>query len=171
MAALTYKRVKQSAWLADSEQRIILDPSARELLSVLAERTGATLGEIVEIRRGVLTSPESLSTERTKRHQDRYFEGDVYRYVINNETSRFVAFDDSLRERPRDRKWFERPRILLRRLVSRKFRLMASLTDGEFITNKNLYSVLPRGARSLPFVLGVLNSKLVSYLYVKQVTQ
>ena len=171
MGGLTYRRVRQSAWLADSEQRIILDPSARALLSVLAERTGATLGEFVEIRRGVLPSPGSLSTERTKRHQDRYFEGNVYRYVINSEMSRFVAFDDSLRERPRDRKWFDRPRILLRRLVNRKFRLMASLADAAFITNKNLYSVLPRGTRSLPFILGVLNSKLVSYLYVKQVTQ
>jgi len=48
---------------------------------------------------------------------------------------------------------------------------MASLTAEDFITNKNLYSALPRGPRSLLFVLGILNSKLLSYLYVKQVTQ
>ncbi len=48
---------------------------------------------------------------------------------------------------------------------------MASYTDDEFITNKNLYSVLPKEKVSPLSLLGVLNSKLVSYLYVKHVTQ
>ncbi|MBI4717268.1 MAG: N-6 DNA methylase [Planctomycetes bacterium] len=168
---LEYARIRQTEWLSDPEHRIMLDPEARRLLSTLENRCGATFGEVVEVRRGILPGADSLSIRPTKRHRDIYFEGDIYRYVIRFGPKRFVAFDQSLRERPRDRKWFDRPRILLRRLVSRKFRLMACATEDVFITNKNLYSILPRDGQSLPFILGVLNSGLISYLYVKQVTQ
>jgi hypothetical protein len=49
---------------------------------------------------------------------------------------------------------------------------MAALTAETFITNKNLYTVLIRDNNiDIRVLLGVLNSKLISYLYIKQVTQ
>jgi hypothetical protein len=49
---------------------------------------------------------------------------------------------------------------------------MASHVTDTFITNKNLYSVLPADdSVSLLAVLGVLNSRLISYLYINQVSQ
>jgi len=50
--------------------------------------------------------------------------------------------------------------------------LMAMLVTETFITNKNLYTVLPRDDALDPrILLAVLNSKLISYLYLKQVSQ
>jgi hypothetical protein len=76
-----------------------------------------------------------------------------------------------MKEYPKDFYWFEGKRILLRRLVNRQQRLMATIADATFITNKNLYSILPIGDRDLYSILGVLNSKLMSYLYTNQITQ
>jgi len=55
-------------------------------------------------------------------------------------------------------------RILLRRLVSRQSRLMAGAVTRTCITNKNLYTLMPRGPEGLQYVLGLLNSLLISRL-------
>src|SRR5205823_6359775 len=63
-------------------------------------------------------------------------------------------------------------RILLRRLVNRKQRLMASLASDTFITNKNLYSILPTsGSTPIRAFLALLNSTLMSRLYIEAVSQ
>ncbi|MBK9118673.1 MAG: N-6 DNA methylase [Phycisphaerales bacterium] len=170
MDDITYTRVPQHTWLADPEKRIVMDPSAVELIATLRIRCSLTLGDIIEVRRGVLPTPEALSPRKTRRHAYPYFEGDVYRYRLNECIKRYAALDESMKERPRDFKWFSGSRLLLRRLVNRQFRLMATSASETFITNKNLYSLLPM---SVPheLVLGVLNSRLLSHLYVKLVTQ
>ena len=49
---------------------------------------------------------------------------------------------------------------------------MAGLEKETYITNKNLYSIkITAPEISYPFFLGVLNSKLISFLYLSQVTQ
>ena len=67
--------------------------------------------------------------------------------------------------------WFLGDRILLRRLVNRQQRLMASRIVEHVITNKNLYVIRPIGKVSIEYVLALLNSKLLSRLYLAQVTQ
>ena len=60
----------------------------------------------------------------------------------------------------------------MRRLVNRRLRLMAALTTHTFINNKNLYSLLVADEQITPHaLLGILNSKLISFLYLKQVSQ
>ena len=49
---------------------------------------------------------------------------------------------------------------------------MATLAQGTFITNKNLYTVLPKpGTLPLEVSLALLNSSLVSRLYISAVSQ
>jgi hypothetical protein len=62
---------------------------------------------------------------------------------------------------------FQGRRIVLRRLLTRRFRLQASSTDDTLITTDNVLNVVPR----LPSVdvsaaLGILNSRLLSWYYV-----
>jgi hypothetical protein len=168
---LAYQQVPQSDWLENEEMRIVLDVQASRLLTRLLATCPAVFSDCAEIRRGVLPRAESLSPSRTQRHKHRYFEGDVYRYTMNMRFPNFIAFDDSLREKPKEVKWFIGSRILLRRLVNRRFRLMACYTSDDFLTNKNLYSILPRPGVGPLALLAVLNSRLLSYLYVKHVTQ
>jgi hypothetical protein len=122
------------------------------------------------MRRGVLFDLDLLAKRQISKKYFPYFEGDVYRYQLNLQIDRWVEFSDNLKERPKDFLWFENERILLRRLVNRKQRLMACVADQTFITNKNLYSIMPQGV-SAKFLLGILNSRLLSFLYIRQVTQ
>ena len=102
----------------------------------------------------------------------RTFEGDVYRYVLNLALEHWIVFDEKIKERPSEFHWFEGPRILLRRLVNRRQRLMAAFTEQTFITNKNLYSIRPVTQKcGLKSLLGILNSRLISFLYTRQITQ
>jgi hypothetical protein len=99
---LAYKQVPQSDWLENEGMRIVLDVQASRLLARLLNASHAVLSDCAEIRRGVLPGAESLSTSPDKRYRYRYFEGDVYRYTINPRFPNFIAFDNSLRERPKE---------------------------------------------------------------------
>jgi len=77
-----------------------------------------------------------------------------------------------MKEYPKEFRWFEGERLLLRRLVNRRQRLMATIAKKTFITNKNLYSLLPKpGTEPLEVTLALLNSKLISRLYIEAVSQ
>ncbi len=62
---------------------------------------------------------------------------------------------------------FRGQRIVLRRLLTRKFRVQASLTEAVMITTDNVLNVVPRCVDAdVTFALGVLNSTFISWLYV-----
>ena len=124
----------------------------------------------MRVKRGVLFDKELLTTEKTSAQSYLYFEGDVYRYEMNRVTNRWIEYGDKMRERPKEFDWFEGKRILLRRLVNRQQRLMATLAIDTFVTNKNLYSIIS-AQTSAEAILGVLNSRLISFLYVNQIAQ
>ena len=122
------------------------------------------------MKRGVLFDKTLLCASQISNQYFRYFEGDVYRYVININAEQWIEFGNKMKERPKEFLWFEGTRVLLRRLVNRRQRLMAAMTDKTFITNKNLYSIKVN-SYDTRFLLGVLNSTLLSFLYINQITQ
>jgi hypothetical protein len=123
------------------------------------------------MRRGVLFDPNILSPSKIDDSYFLYFQGDIYRYKTNYIASSWVEFGSKMKEHPKDFHWFEDKRIVLRRLVNRQQRLMASLIDTTVITNKNLYIIKPIGDESIEYILGLLNSRLFSRLYLSQVSQ
>jgi len=167
-----YKLVKQIQWAEATDKKFVLDPSTVELLDKIRKIAPRTFADIVEIKRGVLFDKGMLTPNKTGQESYRYFEGDVYRYQLNLVADQWIEFDDKMKERPKEFKWFDGQRILLRRLVNRRQRMMSSFAMETFITNKNLYSVLPRSiSPNILAILGVLNSRIISYLYINQVTQ
>ena len=167
-----YRIVGQNEWKISKSNKFVLNPDTVNLLDKIHQHTSLTFKDVVDIKRGVLFDKDLLSDNRTSENSYRYFEGDVYRYQINLILDRWIEFDDKMKERPKEFSWFEGQRILLRRLVNRRQRLMASLASETFITNKNLYSMLRKVKTiSISSILGILNSRLISYLYINQVTQ
>jgi hypothetical protein len=65
---------------------------------------------------------------------------------------------------------FSQPRILLRQVLSRKLRLQAVFTTETLLTNQSVQSLLiapsVKNPVALEFLLGVLNSKLISWYFV-----
>lgn len=167
-----YNRIIQREWKDSEDKKFILNPTALDVLQKIRKQTMLTFEDVVEIKRGVLFDKKLLTKIKTSENSHPYFEGDVYRYEINLVTDNWIEFSDKMKERPKDFKWFEGPRILLRRLVNRRQRLMATYESKTFITNKNLYSLLNKDkSHNIMFILCVLNSQLISYIYLAQVTQ
>jgi hypothetical protein len=172
LADKAYGRVAQSDWSGVEGKKFVLAPDSVRLHKVIAEHTTLRFSDVIQMKRGVLFDLAHLTQRKTSECSYRYFEGDVYRYQLNMVAEQWIKYDDKMRERPKEFFWFEGRRILLRRLVNRQERLMSCLTDETFITNKNLYSVLPKeGATDIRAILGILNSRLVSHLYLSRVTQ
>lgn len=167
-----YGQVKQSLWLQSDNLKFVLDTETLELLNRLRKAELLTFGDVIEITRGVLFDDDLLSKNRVDDNYHLYFEGNVYRYQTQEQLSRWVEYGAKMKEYPKDFHWFEGERLLLRRLVNRQQRLMASYASETFITDKNLYILKQKKTLpSLLFILGILNSSLISYLYLKQVTQ
>jgi hypothetical protein len=153
-------------------KKFVLQMGGLKIISSIKQKTSLKLKNIIEIKRGVLFDKTLLTNSKINHNSYPYFEGDVLRYQLNYLAPHWLVFDDNLKERPKDFLWFAGERILLRRLVNRRFRLMSTIINETCITNKNLYSIIAKPKTySLPFILGILNSRLLSYLYVNQITQ
>ena len=163
--------IRQAEWQDIENCKFVLDSQTIKILSKINQSCKNRLSDIVHIKRGVLFDKKLLTDSKVSKESHPYFEGDVYRYRMNYKAENWIEFNDSIKEKPKEFTWFEGERILLRRLVNRRQRLMAILAKPTFITNKNLYSILKSQNVGLHTILALLNSRLFSYLYLKQVTQ
>lgn len=167
-----FSQVRQSDWASSQNRKFVLDGDALRLVLRLSQTHQYSLADVIQIRRGVLFDHSLLTESRVNEHQHLYFEGDIYRYVTNEKLQNWVEYGPRMKEYPRDFFWFEGERLLLRRLVNRRNRLMCSIVNTTFITNKNLYSIKPKDSSlSANLLLALLNSKLISFLYLSQVSQ
>jgi len=165
-----YSEVEQATWRLTDGQKFILSTELVNLLIKFSSNNFAKLSDVCLMKRGVLFDKKMLSETKKADNYYPYFQGDVFRYVINDDHHLWVEFSDKMKEKPKEIDWFLGSRLLLRRLVNRQQRLMASITDISYISNKNLY-IVRSNTVDLYFLLGLINSKLFSFLYLKQVTQ
>ena len=78
---------------------------------------------------------------RTYLHQllnKKVFVGNLNRYTIEEKYC-YIKYDDNLKEKPKSYDFFLGERILIRRIINRRFRMMAGITDEEFICKKDIY--------------------------------
>jgi len=167
-----WEYIAQAEWEAMPNRKMVLSQDGLRLHRSLLSTCSRTLADVVEMRRGVLFDESILTGRKTGGCSFRYFEGDIYRYEMRAAMSRWVELGPRMKEYPKEDRWFKGERILLRRLVNRKQRLMATLVDQTFVTNKNLYALLPKTADiDLKCFLAFLNSALFSRLYIDAVSQ
>jgi hypothetical protein len=125
---------------------------------------GRPLSDFADVQRGV--TPFHLTDSPQHKASRPAFEGTVRRYQFERGPRKYVRFDNSLAE-PKPERYFTGPRLLLRELISRQFRLQAMRVDEDFVTNKSMQSLLAvDGTSSLNFILGCINSKLMSWYFL-----
>ena len=168
---LKTQRFKQSMWKKTNDCKFVLDIEMLSIMNGVRKKIKETLETTTIMKRGVLFNKDLLTGRKISDKSHPYFEGDVYRYQLNYFAPKWVEYGSEMKEYPKEFHWFTGERILLRRLVNRQRRLMATTTNKTVITNKNLYSIKKVGEESLEYVLGILNSKLFSRLYLSQVSQ
>ncbi len=163
---LSFKTLSSSAWQSTTDLKV----SFNILISDLREKlfkNATSLGEITKSVRGILANEEDVSAEKLGEQYKPFFAGKLNRY-ITEKPEQFVKFGDNLRERPKDYDFFTGERILVRRIVSRQFRVISQLVDAEFVSKKDFYIFKTTDKKfSIRYLLGILNSTLVSYLKTK----
>lgn len=88
------------------------------------------------------------------------------RYKLSHGKPAYIRYDETLAEYKPIR-YFTGPRLLLRELISRQFRLQAVYTDEDFITNKSMQSILLTSSHhDIRCLLGILNSHLLSWFFL-----
>jgi len=164
------------------------DPSKR--LSVLLSKQSApildklrasslTFGTWFDVQRGVQPYSRKKHTEEQIRRRFLHATsklGDDYlpelqgqelsRYWIAPQRVSWIRFCEQIAS-TRDLRMFQGERLVLRRLLTRRFRLQASLAQETMITTDNVLNMVSRDPGASPaFALGILNSRLISWLYV-----
>jgi type I restriction-modification system DNA methylase subunit len=169
LSGLDHWRLASQDWFDDEQLRLVVDRGMLQLRSALTKVPTFTLGEITDSARGILASESDLSSDRVSDDWKPYFDGDIYRYQLIWEPSTWVRYGPNLREMPSSYSYFTGPRVLVRRLISRQARVMATYVSEEFVNKKDLYNVLTsEGYYSELALLALLNSQLYSYLYISQ---
>ncbi|MDZ4765542.1 MAG: N-6 DNA methylase [Chloroflexota bacterium] len=137
------------------------------------------LGDYFNIQRGVQPYSRSKHSEAeikqrflhatkpiSPNHMPELQGSELSRYFISPNRASYLEYSDRIAS-TRPKSLFEGARIVLRRLLTRKFRLQASFTDETLITTDNVLNIVPKSKDTNPlYYLGILNSTLMSWFYV-----
>lgn len=92
--------------------------------------------------------------------------GDIYRFQLNEGPPGYIDYTPEI-ESSKPWRFFGGPRILLRQLISRNFRLQAVAVTKSFLTNQSVQSLVlkQKTGQSLNVFLAILNSRLLSWFF------
>jgi hypothetical protein len=146
----------------DKEFLVLSSKEQARLVKKLRE-SPAMFDSVVEVKRGIETYNPRPAEEC--QNPKRAFNGEMLRYRLDIGTEAYEGYPPDI-EAGKPFKFFRGQRILLRQLISRKFRLQAVYSDEEFLTNQSVQSLILRKTfPSIKCVLGILNSRLLSWFF------
>ncbi|MGE0480041.1 MAG: N-6 DNA methylase [Phycisphaerae bacterium] len=159
-------RGNTASWIGmpNREFLVTLSTNAETVLRKLTTQP-LMVGDFVDVKRGIETyrlveSPDGLRRPRAA------FEGVLQRYICEPAGPRFLDYSEEI-EASKPWEYFSMPRILLRQVLSRKLRLQATFANEGFLTNQSVQSLIAKGSADLRWVLAIINSKLLSWFFVK----
>lgn len=158
---LDFKALDRKVWTVKSDLKINLNESDNGIFAKL-DSIQSRLSDFSETARGILADKSSYKSVLANGLK-RVFVGNLNRYTIE-EKFNFIQYDDSLKEKPSSYSFFVGERILIRRIISRQFRMMAAYTNQEFVCKKDIYIIKLNDEKiKYKYLLALLNSKLLSF--------
>lgn len=170
----------QKKWLTSDKSRITLgqDLFAREIIQIVQNKF-KPFKDYVYFKQGLipyLTKEEGLQNKYISELKEdnswsEYFDGSrcVDRYHTKGKVS-YIKYGDWLYA-PRDKKIFTQPRVIyqLLRNISLKRRIVATYLEQTIYSDRNtgLLFINPDINLDLKYILGILNSNLINYIYSK----
>ena len=150
----------------EPDYRIVLDPTAMQILMRAANSEGSQpLGALTKSTQGLATN----RFKRTNSEQsaewypfDEQAKSHRYDYVVHEQSFAFMQDFQSLRQ------FYEaEPKLLIRRIINRQDRLVACYCNERMVFKKDINPfVVTTAALSPKYLLGIINSRLISYIYV-----
>lgn len=93
---------------------------------------------------------------------------DVTRYAVEWNRQKWISYGPWLGA-PRDKRFFTQPRILVKQIIDwTDKRIWAAFTADELYNTQNAFNLLSRGSVDLHLLLGIINSKLMSFFHRKR---
>ncbi len=164
LSCLNFSTLYKHEWANTDSLKIIFNSISR-LLNIKMSSFSIKLEDITDSTRGILANQEDYSTTKLNDKYEPVFIGKIDRYSIDNENYQFINYGENLREKPSLFNFFIDERILIRRIVNRKLRIMATLTDQKFVTKKDIYIFKPNDKRfSIRYLLAIINSRFISFV-------
>jgi len=143
--------------------KVILSNDVIKILGNFEGPKFTTLGNTSKSTIGVLASKYLIGDENEDNLLP-FLVGNVYRYYLKISKFRYI---DMGRHKDEYLDYYKGKRILVRRIISRQDRLMATIVEEDFVNKKDLYSFKIINKDFLTeYILALLNSKLLSYLYI-----
>jgi len=162
-----FGNTKGWAGVVGGEFLIVSSTAESELLQKI-RRQPTNIDNYVLLKRGVETYTLREKAEGVK-NATLAFDGVLQRYVLEPQKPKYLNYSKEIRE-SKPWEFFSHPRILLRQILSRKLRIQATFTKDAFLTNQSVQSLILRAelkqSALLHWLLGILNSKLVSWYFV-----
>jgi type I restriction-modification system DNA methylase subunit len=151
--------------ISSPDFKVVLDPKAQLMIARLNNSRFVPLGNFTISTQGLASNRFELSEKGKGGTWFPFLEkGQVYRYAFDCEKVVYTDMNDKLSLRT----FYEKhPKILIRRVINRQDRLMAAYTDKKLVFKKDINPFIITDDNWNPYyVLGILNSRLVSYFYV-----
>lgn len=165
LETIVFGKIKKLDWYKTTSLKINLNLSENSIFSKI-DSIGTVLDSFSETARGILAD-KALYTNDFSEDKKKVFVGNLNRYVIDNSFN-YIKYDENIKEKPRSYKFFKGERVLIRRIINRQFRMMATLVVDEFVCKKDIYVVkLNDSSLSYKYILALLNSRLFSYYKTK----
>jgi len=93
---------------------------------------------------------------------------DVMRYFVRWNRERWIGYGPWLGA-PREQRFFTKKRILVKQIIDwTSKRIWASITDEELYNTQNAFNLLPKLGWSHEYLLGILNSRLMTFYHRKK---
>lgn len=148
------------------EFKIVLNPFAARLVCRIRKTVAhKNLGEISKSTQGLAGNRFNKTAQAANGNVFEFVEsGQVYRYTL----SVLSTFNTDMSDKRSLIPFYETgPKLLIRRVINRQDRLMATLCDKRLVFKKDVNPFRITDAHFSPqYVLALLNSRIVSWLYV-----
>jgi type I restriction-modification system DNA methylase subunit len=93
---------------------------------------------------------------------------DVMRYEVNWNGNQWISYGPWLGA-PREQRFFVNKRIIVKQIIDwTDKRIWATITDAELYNSQNAFNLLEKSDLALEYLLGILNSKLMSFYHRKK---
>jgi hypothetical protein len=167
--SLSFNELFDDEWKNTDDLKIVFNPVSRSLLSKLGT-LDIKIADITDSVRGILANLEDYSEVQLNQEYKPIFTGKLDRYCLDNAFS-YLKYGENLLEKPSSSRFFEGERVLIRRIVSRKFRIMATIATSDFVNKKDIYVFkLKTSEISHKYMLAIINSCLISFIKTKAST-
>ncbi len=152
--------------IKEPDYKIVFDPNVFQILGrVQNDPKFICLGDITISTQGLSASKYHTEMKPLNNNWFPFLsEGQVYRYQLNIDKLLYA----DLEKRKTLKQYYETgSKVLIRRVINRKDRIMATYTDKQLVFKKDVNPFVLNNCKENPlYILAIINSSLISYFYI-----